>query len=96
MPDNQQDGKLEDFLRSLIAEHNPLIVHAEASTDAASGLGATFTAANRIKAVIHAWLAWQESPGLPYGVAIKAKYFLHDTATAARFVGWFKTLYQLT
>lgn len=95
MPDNQQDGKLEDFLRGLVDESHPLIGHAETSTDAAKALGATFTAADRIKAIIHAWLAWQEEPGLPYGTAMKARYFLHDTANARQFVEWFKCLYEI-
>lgn len=96
MPDNQQDGKLEDFLRGLIDEQNLLINHATSATDAATVLGATFSSADRIKAIIHAWLAWQNEPGLPYGTAMKARYFLHDTATSKRFVHWFKTLYRVS
>lgn len=95
MPDNVQDGKLEDFLRTLIDEHDGLIEHAESATEGAKTRGAAFADADRINAVIHAWLAWQIEPGKPYGLAIKAKYFNHDSPTAAVFVKWFKTLYQL-
>jgi hypothetical protein len=95
MPDNVQDGKLEDFLRTLVHEHDPLIGHAASATDQAKNLGAVFSDADRIKAIIHAWLAWQDEPGKPYGLAIKATYFRHDSPTAAVFVNWFKTLYQL-
>ncbi len=96
MPDNVQDGKLEDFLLTLVTEGDSLIGHAEASTDVAKALGANFSNADKIKATIHAWLAWQKKPGLPYGAAIKAMYFRHDAPTAAVFVKWFKALYQLT
>ena len=95
MPDNVQDGKLEDFLRMLINENDQLILHAESSTDLAKSKGAAFTGPDRIKAIIHAWLAWQEEPGKPYGLAMKAKYFRHDSLTAAVFVEWFKALYRL-
>lgn len=95
MPDNQQDGTLESFLQALIGAGDPLINHAEASTDAALQLGARFSATDHIKAIIHAWLAWQKVPGLPYGSAIRAQYFRHDSLAALKFVTWFKQLYQI-
>lgn len=95
MPDNEHDGKLEDFLRTLIDEGDPLIEHAQDSTDQAKALGAKFSEPDTIKAVIHSWLAWQEEPGKPFGVAIKARYFQHNSPAADRFVAWFKKLYGL-
>jgi hypothetical protein len=96
MPDNIQDGKLEDFLMTLVKENDPLIGHARSSTGEARKQGAIFSEPDTIKAIIHAWLAWQEEPGLPYGTAIKARYFRHDSPIAATFVKWFKTLYNIT
>jgi len=95
MPDNQHDGKLETFLRTLIDEHDGLIDHATAATHTAKELGAQFAEADRIKAVMRAWLAWQREPGQPYGTAIRAKYFRHDSAAAAAFVAWFRRLYRI-
>jgi len=95
MPDNQQDGKLETFLRTLIEQGNALIDHAEEATDAATQLGAKFSDVDRIKAIIHTWLAWQEEPGLRYGTAIRAEYLRHDSPTAGEFVAWFKKLYEI-
>jgi hypothetical protein len=63
MPDNQHDGKLETFLRELIDQEDVLIGHAQAATEQAHELGAGFAATKKIKAVLHAWLAWQEEPG---------------------------------
>ena len=95
MPDNVRDGKLEDFLRMLIDDHDPLIELAESSTDLARSQGAAFTERDQIKAIIHTWLAWQKEPGKPYGIAVKAEYFRHDSPTAALFVDWFKELYRI-
>lgn len=96
MPDNVLDcGKLEDLLRTLVPKDDTLIAHAEESTDVAKAKGATFTDNDRIKAILHAWLAWQQQPGRPFGTAINAKFFEHDSAVALRFVAWFKQLFRL-
>lgn len=96
MPDNQHDGKLEDFLRSLIDENDDLIGHAESATNTAKfDLNAKFSEPDHIKAVIHSWLAWQKEPGCPYGKAIRACFFGHDSPAARAFVAWFRVLYQI-
>ncbi len=95
MPNNRDIGGLEAFLRTLVAEGNPLISHAEASTDEAKKLGAEFSEAHQSKAVLHAWLAWQSRPGCPYGTAIRALYFRHNSPAADAFVAWFRKLYNL-
>ncbi len=90
MPDNEREGKLETLLRSLVDEQDPLIGHAETSTSAAKEKGARFSGPDKPKAVLHAWLAWQEEPGRPYGSAIRNRYFRHDSPAALAFVAWFK------
>jgi hypothetical protein len=96
MPDNQRGGSLEDFLATLISDADSLIDHAATSTDGASRLGAKFRPIDRTKAVIHAWLAWQEDPGRPYGKAIRYRYFSSDSAIAQAFVTWFRRLYGIS
>lgn len=101
MPDNQRTGALEDFLQSLIPADDPLIEHAAQATEAATEKSKAFQTAleqhsgpaTRKKAILHAWLAWQEKPGLPYGVAIKSRLFESDSPAALSFVAWFKALY---
>ncbi|OHB68477.1 MAG: hypothetical protein A2V70_03165 [Planctomycetes bacterium RBG_13_63_9] len=95
MPDNQHDGTLETFLRALVAGSDPLIDHAEQSTKLAREKGAAFSEPDTRKAILHAWLAWQKEPGRPYGTAIRAKYFGHDSTAAKAFVNWFKRLFEL-
>jgi hypothetical protein len=95
MPDNVHDGTLETFLRTLITEGDPLITHAETSTNQARDLGAEFGDVDQPKAIIHTWLAWQPEPGLPYGTAIRAQFFRHRSPAATAFVAWFKELYGI-
>ncbi len=94
MPDNRRPGAIEEFLKDLIADGDTLIQLAETSTDSAKGLGAAFPNTHRTKAVLHTWLAWQERPGVPYGTAIGAHYFQHDTSVARAFVDWFKRVFE--
>ena len=96
MPDNEHDGTLETFLRMLIEENDTLIEHAKSATDRAKTLGAVFKDVDRLKAILHAWLAWQGEPGCPYGTAIRARFFRqHDSPAAVRFVAWFRRLYTV-
>lgn len=95
MPDNVRDGSLEMFLQDLIEENDLLIGHAEQSTKQARTLGAAVALKDELKAIIHAWLAWQAKPGLPYGSAIAAKYFCHDKELGKHFVRWYIKLFQL-
>ena len=96
MPDNRQSGMLEDFLQTLIADEDSLIEFARtATTEAKQTHGATFPDAHEAKAQIRAWLAWQEKPGLPFGTAIRERFFRDDSPVATVFVNWFKQLYQI-
>ncbi len=96
MPDNEHDGNLENFLRSLVADKDQLIGHAEQSTDEALKLGATFRESDKVRAVVRTWLAWQDEPGHPYGRAIQRKYFTHKSEVADRFVAWFRQLFSIS
>lgn len=93
MPDNQRSGALEHFLQDLVPDNDPLLLLAESSTEQAKTCGATFAEIHSRKAVLHAWLAWQEKPGLPYGRAIQARYFSIDSPAALAFVDWYRRLF---
>lgn len=96
MPDNQQEGTLENFLKTLIEEADPLLPHAQESTIQAKKLhGAKYRDVDEKKAVLHAWLAWQSRPGVPYGTAIQARYFRQHSPVARRFVAWFRRVFEL-
>lgn len=96
MPDNRGSGALEEFLGGLVDNKDALLELAETSTTIASERGATFRDTHRRKAVLHTWLAWQQRPGLPYGLAITARYFRHDSPAALAFVEWFRRVFAPT
>ena len=95
MPDNQREGTLEHFLSDLVQEADPLLPHAKESTRRAKELNAGFPEHEVNKAVLHTWLAWQETPGLPYGTAIRARYFHHDSQAVRNFVDWFCRVFEI-
>ncbi|MBI4567789.1 MAG: hypothetical protein HY719_05260 [Planctomycetes bacterium] len=95
-PDNvAAGGALEDFLRGLVPGDDRLISLAHQATSDAIRAGAAFVSTDELKAVLHCWLAWQKEPGVPFGTAMKALYFKHDSDAAARFVQWFRDLYKI-
>ena len=93
MPDNRQEGALEQFLQDLIDDDDVLLPIAERATQKAADHGATFTENDHRKAVLHAWLAWQREPSLPYGAAIKARFFRHESPAARAFVDWYNRVF---
>ena len=95
MPDNRREGMLEHFLETLVSEDDPLFPHAQQATEQAKTLGASYPDTAEPKAVLHTWLAWQKRPGLPYGSAIQARYFDHDSEVAGGFVAWFRRVFQI-
>lgn len=95
MPDNTAaSGAIEDFVRTLVPPGDKLFPHAERSTSEASRLKPQFSDGDRKKAELHCWLAWQKDPGCPFGQAIKANFFNHDSPQALAFVKWFRELYR--
>lgn len=93
MPDNQLPGRLEDFLLLLVPPGDDLVDHAHSSVDAIEQ--PLFTDSDRPKAVIHTWLAWQEEPGTPLGLAVTRRYLLTEHVTLDRFVSWLQDLFEM-
>ena len=88
MPNNQQSGMLENFLQRLVPSDDRCWLHAVEATAKAGELGAPF--AHATKAQLHAWLAWREPPGQPFGTAMTTGCFVTDTPEALNFVAWFR------
>lgn len=93
MPDNAQGGMLEDFLLRLIPRTDVLLAHAQQTV--ATLPEQRFAAAHRAKAEIHTWLAWQEHPGTPLGLALRRRYLDADHALAQRFHDWLVALFEI-
>lgn len=93
MPDNQQPGAIEHFLRVLIDANDKLIAFAESCTrQAQSEHGASFSTNDFLKAHLACWLAWQDEPGRPLGQAMSHESFHHHHELAARFKDWISRL----
>ena len=53
-----------------------------------------FTDFKKQKATIYTWLAWQETPGLPFGTALEAKYLNHNKEYLKPFLNWIGKTFQ--
>jgi hypothetical protein len=93
MPDNSSPGNLEHFLQKLVPEDDQTWSWANDVVHEARQRGARCRPVDHLKSALHTWLAWQEEPGLPFGTALRAQVFRHDTEDALRFVAWFKRLF---
>ena len=90
MPNNQHCGKLEDFLISLVPNQDTLLTHA---TEVVEHLpDKRFSDKDQVKAIMHTWLAWQQSPGRPYGIAIRASFLDAEAPAADALVAWLSRL----
>lgn len=89
MPDNSLPGRLEEFIERLVPAKHPTWLHARDATTQALKLGARLRERDHLKGALHAWLAWQETPGQPFGTAVTSEIFGHDSPEAKRFVSWF-------
>ncbi len=104
MPDNRVDGELEHFLEFLVPEksNNPLWALVVESLekmppeDSFPKYVKRFKEQDRRKALIHTWLAWQESPGKPLGLAVTAGYFNAKAPHALVFINWIRQLFLPT
>lgn len=102
MPDNvQKPGMLEDLVSTLIAPDDVLkpvaerVLHEIEIRRESEDSQKWFKPVHYTKALIHTWLAWQDEPGRPMGVAIKARMLDHNSELCQRFVAWMNTLFNL-
>jgi hypothetical protein len=94
MPDNRSPGKLEDFARRLVRSGDEgLWDHAAQATAASMSQGAKFAPKDQAKAHVHTFLAWQDVPGVPMGLAITKQFLDADSPDARNFVVWLCRLY---
>ena len=80
---------LEDFVTYLCPENDKLQPLAKEAIAKIKEQGLQLFHDNHTsKATIHTWLAWQETPGLPMGSAIKANFLNNDHPCCLAFVNW--------
>ncbi|HBC3992708.1 TPA: hypothetical protein KD874_004244 [Vibrio parahaemolyticus] len=92
MPDNTVDGMLEDFCMSLATDASFSEVQAFLNSAKSSGL-ANYKDVHNSKALIHCYLATQDEPGSPLGLAITKKVLSPDQPSAHTFTDWLKSIF---
>ena len=96
MPDNRSSGAVEDFARSLVSEEDPLLPLAQRAVADLPLMLRRFAPSKRAKAELHTWLAWQEEPGTPLGLAVTRRYLARDAALARAFMRWMRSLFEVS
>lgn len=96
MPDNQQQGALEEFAMRLVPDHDSLWNYAVECVDGLEGRmsGERYERLPESKAQVHTWLAWQKTPGEPIGQAIKHNTLSPQANVAQAFVEWARRLFE--
>lgn len=92
MPDNNLDGMLEDFCKQL-AQPGALEFAETCVTQARAGGFSSFTNTHYAKAAIHTYLAWQDEPGMPMGMALTARALDPEQPIALRFNDFLRSLF---
>jgi hypothetical protein len=93
MPDNVVTGMLEDFLlRSINPSH--VEVTAEAVQQAQKAGVTSFKEVHTSKAKLHTFLAWQDEPGTPIGLAITAQILSAESDLCNLFIAWLRKLFN--
>ena len=92
MQDNQSPGELEDFLKEMIRDDDPVWPLAQRYIDGIPPEHRKFQEGKRLRAQVHAWLAAQEEPRPP-GLAIKTQDLDIDGSLCVRFTAWLRDLF---
>ncbi len=95
MPDNELPGMLESFVRFLVPADDSLWDRAADCLTRIPEQERRFPAAHQIKAHVHTWLAWQEEPGTPLGLAISKRYLDADAPHARQLMDWVCRLFGI-
>lgn len=94
MPNNNENGMLEDFISFLVPKEDKIlpIVNDTLTNIENQGLN-QYSLIHKSKATIHAWLSLQSDPGTPMGLGITKRYLTTDEETCLKLVNWLKELY---
>ncbi len=94
MPDNQSSGMLEDFSKMLIPPEDLLLPEVNKYLEKIEmGKLNLYKPIHKSKAVVHTWLAAQETPGLPLGQSITRNYLSANSDVSSKFTSWLSDLF---
>ncbi len=93
MPNNSLPGMLEDFLAWLVPANDKTLPHVDRFLNGIPAADQLFTDQHKPKARIHSYLAVQEDPGKPLGLAITCKFLdANKTEVVAPFLAWLRAV----
>jgi hypothetical protein len=92
MPNNTIAGMLEDFCLEMVDPRGRTTAEDTIRTAEAAGV-TSFIPSHRSKAIVHTFLAWQDEPGNPLGLAITTQALRPNTNTARTFIEWLQLLF---
>lgn len=87
-PDNTSAGVLEDFLKKLVPEADPLFIRALRNVGEIPTEERRFGAFHLSKAELYTWAAWQEEPGRAFGDLIRRGELDPAAAPAQELMTW--------
>lgn len=93
MPDNRSPGALEDFVKEMIPDDDPVWPLARKFIGGIPEDERKFTPEKRSKAELRAWLATRETPG-PMGTAIGIGDLKTDGKLCIDFLEWLEKLFE--
>ncbi len=93
MPNNRDPGELEDFVKMLIPDTDPVWPMAQRYIVGIPANARKFTPKKVSRAQIHAWLATRKEPR-KMGVAIGAGDLSIEAPFASRLTGWLERLFS--
>lgn len=92
-PDNQEPGELENFVETMIPQHDGAWPLAQAYVESIPEAERRFPPDKTLKAQLHAWLATRRTPGR-MGGAIGTGELGVDGPLAERFADWLRRLFE--
>ncbi|OHD05460.1 MAG: hypothetical protein A2086_11360 [Spirochaetes bacterium GWD1_27_9] len=95
MPNNKINGMLEDFIAFLIPQDDklPPLIDDFLNTIEEKKLN-KYKPIHRAKTFIHSYLAVQEDPGTPMGLAITKRYLTTDEKNCLNLINWLKKTFR--
>ena len=100
MPDNQREGYLEHFFEQLIDSQDEFLTEAATLTEGfVTNQRNRFKTIHLQKAKLKTWLAWQDDPESPMGLALRdyprLGYILLDSPLSNAFIEWLKLTFDI-
>jgi hypothetical protein len=100
MPNNTDDGFLENYISYLVRDDDKLLPLARKAVEKLiNDKKNLFETEHKEKAVIYTWLAWQKKAGSSLGGAVNAKFskeqiYILDNKKASDFIKWLQDIFK--